>query len=293
MTIARSSRRRGRNRPGVSTKTSWLAPSIAMPRIRVARRLHLVGDDRDLRPDHPVQERRLAGVRLADQRDEAAAGIQGPTSPLTRAAVDARSPPRLSSRQNNDNRGRRAGMATVTIRDLRKSFGAVEILHGVSIDIDGRRVRRPRRPLGLRQVDAAAHDRRPRGRHLAARSRSAARVVNDLPPKERDIAMVFQNYALYPHMTVAENMAFSLTLKSAPKAEIEARVGRAAEILGLDRAARPLPAPALRRPAPARRHGPRHRARPAGLPVRRAAVQPRRQAARRDARRDQGTCTSG
>ena len=59
------------------------------------------------------------------------------------------------------------------------------------------------------------------------------RVVNDLPPKERDIAMVFQNYALYPHLTVADNMAFSLMLKNAPKAEIEARVRPAAEILGL------------------------------------------------------------
>ena len=61
----------------------------------------------------------------------------------------------------------------------------------------------------------------------------------------------------------------------------------AAEILGLDRPARALPAPALRRPAPARGHGPRHRARPAGLPLRRAAVEPRRQAARLDARGDQ------
>jgi multiple sugar transport system ATP-binding protein len=59
------------------------------------------------------------------------------------------------------------------------------------------------------------------------------RVVNNVPPKERDIAMVFQNYALYPHMTVAENMGFSLKLKRAPKAEIQQKVGRAAEILGL------------------------------------------------------------
>jgi multiple sugar transport system ATP-binding protein len=58
-------------------------------------------------------------------------------------------------------------------------------------------------------------------------------VVNNLPPKERDIAMVFQNYALYPHMTVSQNMAFSLKLRGAPKSEIEASVRRAAEILGL------------------------------------------------------------
>jgi multiple sugar transport system ATP-binding protein len=58
-------------------------------------------------------------------------------------------------------------------------------------------------------------------------------VVNDVPPKDRDIAMVFQNYALYPHMTVKENMAFSLKLRKAPRDEIERRVARAAEILGL------------------------------------------------------------
>src|SRR5213078_2107704 len=59
------------------------------------------------------------------------------------------------------------------------------------------------------------------------------RVVNHVPPKERDIAMVFQNYALYPHMTVAANMGFSLRLRGADKAEIDSRVRRAAEILGL------------------------------------------------------------
>src|SRR5438309_837290 len=60
------------------------------------------------------------------------------------------------------------------------------------------------------------------------------RVVNDLPPKDRDIAMVFQNYALYPHMTVYENMAFGLKLRKYPKAEIQKRVRETAEILGID-----------------------------------------------------------
>jgi multiple sugar transport system ATP-binding protein len=59
------------------------------------------------------------------------------------------------------------------------------------------------------------------------------RVVNDVPPKDRDIAMVFQNYALYPHMTVRENMAFGLKLRNFPKKEIETRVQEAAAILGL------------------------------------------------------------
>ena len=72
----------------------------------------------------------------------------------------------------------------------------------------------------------------------------AGRVVNHIPPKLRDIAMVFQNYALYPHMTVRENMAFSLKLRKAGKAEIEQQVNRAAEVLGprylLDRHPREL-----------------------------------------------------
>src|SRR5215467_11169257 len=59
------------------------------------------------------------------------------------------------------------------------------------------------------------------------------RVVNDLPPKDRDIAMVFQNYALYPHMTVYDNMAFGLKMRKFPKTEIAKRVGEAAEILGI------------------------------------------------------------
>lgn len=59
------------------------------------------------------------------------------------------------------------------------------------------------------------------------------RVVNDVPPKDRDIAMVFQNYALYPHMTVRENMAFGLKLRKFPKKEIESRIQEAAKILGL------------------------------------------------------------
>src|SRR5512137_107490 len=59
-------------------------------------------------------------------------------------------------------------------------------------------------------------------------------LVNDVPPKDRNIAMVFQNYALYPHMSVYENMAFGLRLRKYPKAEIEARVKEAAAILGIE-----------------------------------------------------------
>ena len=61
------------------------------------------------------------------------------------------------------------------------------------------------------------------------------RVVNDVPPRDRDIAMVFQNYALYPHMSVAENLAFGLTLRHTPRTETETRVKRAAAMLDLER----------------------------------------------------------
>ena len=59
-------------------------------------------------------------------------------------------------------------------------------------------------------------------------------VMNDVPPKDRDIAMVFQNYALYPHMSVYDNMAFGLKLRKIPKDEIDRRVKHAAQILGLE-----------------------------------------------------------
>ena len=68
----------------------------------------------------------------------------------------------------------------------------------------------------------------------AGTMRIGERVVNDVAPKDRDIAMVFQNYALYPHMDVFENMAFGLKLRKFPKSEIQERVQRAADILGLD-----------------------------------------------------------
>jgi len=60
------------------------------------------------------------------------------------------------------------------------------------------------------------------------------KVVNDVPPKDRDIAMVFQNYALYPHMTVFQNMGFGLKLRKVPKAEIKKQVQDTAELLGID-----------------------------------------------------------
>ena len=112
------------------------------------------------------------------------------------------------------------------------------------------------------------------------------RVVNELEPKDRDIAMVFQNYALYPHMTVFDNMAYGLKIRGFAKAEIGPASTAPPASSSSGRCSSRKPRAALGRPAPARRDGPRHRARADGVPVRRAAVEPRRQAARADALRD-------
>ncbi|TIV75857.1 MAG: ATP-binding cassette domain-containing protein, partial [Mesorhizobium sp.] len=123
-------------------------------------------------------------------------------------------------------------MASVAIGDVYKSFGTTEVLHGVSVDIDDGEFVTLVGPSGcgkstlLRMI--AGLEKISRG-HISIGSR----IVNDVAPKERDVAMVFQNYALYPHMTVAENMAFSLMLKGVPKADSDKGVKRAAEILGL------------------------------------------------------------
>src|SRR5512132_681850 len=123
-------------------------------------------------------------------------------------------------------------MASVAIRDVRKAFGATEVIHGVDVLIgDGEFVVLVG-PSGcgkstlLRMVAGLENI-------TSGEIRIGERVVNRVPPKERDIAMVFQNYALYPHMTVAANMGFSLMLRGAPKREIEQRVKAAADILGL------------------------------------------------------------
>ena len=123
-------------------------------------------------------------------------------------------------------------MASVTIHSVRKSFGEVPILHGVDIEIpDGSftvlvgpsgcgKSTLLRMIAGLEQI-------------TGGEVRIGGKVVNDMPPKARDIAMVFQNYALYPHMTVRANMAFSLNLAKMPQAQVDEKVARAADILGL------------------------------------------------------------
>ena len=123
-------------------------------------------------------------------------------------------------------------MAPVTLSSIRKSFGPTDILHGIDVDIGDGEFIVLVGPSGcgkstlLRML--AGHE-----TISAGEIRIGGRVVNDLEPKDRDIAMVFQNYALYPHMTVATNMGFSLEHRGGSRAEIAERVRWAADILDL------------------------------------------------------------
>jgi multiple sugar transport system ATP-binding protein len=124
-------------------------------------------------------------------------------------------------------------MATVEVRDCFKSFGSTEVLHGVSVDIADEEFVVLVGPSGcgkstLLRMIAGLEEITKGGIAIGGRQ------VNNLPPKDRNVAMVFQNYALYPHMTVFDNMAFSLKLAKAPKEEMREKVKRASEILNLE-----------------------------------------------------------
>jgi multiple sugar transport system ATP-binding protein len=123
-------------------------------------------------------------------------------------------------------------MSTVQIRDIRKSYGATPVIHGVDIDIqDGEFVIL----VGPSGCGKSTLLRMVAGLETISGGNIAidGRVVNNLEPKDRDIAMVFQNYALYPQMTVAQNMGFALELAGAKRPEIKQKVDEAAAILGL------------------------------------------------------------
>ena len=125
-------------------------------------------------------------------------------------------------------------MASVSIRDVHKSFGEVRVIRGISMEIaDGEFVVMVgpsgcgkstllRMIAGLETIDAGS---------IAV----GGRVVNDVAPKDRDMAMVFQNYALYPHMNVYQNMSYGLRIQRLSKEEISRRVNRVAGILELQK----------------------------------------------------------
>jgi multiple sugar transport system ATP-binding protein len=123
-------------------------------------------------------------------------------------------------------------MAPVSIKNTQKSYGAAKVIHGVDIEIEDGEFVVLVGPSGCGKSTLL--------RMLAGLESISdgtisigGKVVNDIAPKQRDIAMVFQNYALYPHMTVADNMSFSLRLKGASEAEKKLKVDQAAAILGL------------------------------------------------------------
>ena len=123
-------------------------------------------------------------------------------------------------------------MATITLNSVKKSYGKTEVIHGVDLDVaDGELIV----IVGPSGCGKSTLLRMVAGLETITEGEVSidGRVVNDLEPRERDIAMVFQTYALYPHKSVAENMGFALKVAKKDKAEIALRVNEAAEILGL------------------------------------------------------------
>ena len=177
-------------------------------------------------------------------------------------------------------------MANVTLRNVRKTYaGGFEAIKGIDFEVgDGQfcvlvgpsgcgKSTLLRMVAGLETITGGEID-------------IGGRVVNQIEPADRDIAMVFQNYALYPHMSVYNNMAYGLRNRGMAEArDQDARRGSRAHSR-TRRDARAQAAAIVRRPAPARGDGPRHRAAAEGVSVRRAAVEPRRQAAHRHAGRN-------
>ncbi|ARM90665.1 sn-glycerol-3-phosphate ABC transporter ATP-binding protein (plasmid) [Rhizobium sp. CIAT894] len=124
-------------------------------------------------------------------------------------------------------------MASIALHNIRKSYGTLPVIHGVDVDIEDGEFIVLVGPSGCGKSTLL---RMIAGLETISEGQLSidGRMVNGLPSKERDIAMVFQSYALYPHLTVAENMGFSLKLRGTAKEEIGRRVQSAAKILALE-----------------------------------------------------------
>jgi len=168
-------------------------------------------------------------------------------------------------------------MARVSLKNISKSYGSNEpVLHNISLDIEHGELVVLVGPSGcgkstLLRVLCGLED------ISSGELRIGDDVVNHLPPAERGIAMVFQSYALYPHMNVYRNMSFGLKIHGATKADIDKKVRDAAKVLHIDHLLDRLPRELS--------GGQRQRARAAPVSVRRAALQPGRRAARQDPHR--------
>ena len=124
-------------------------------------------------------------------------------------------------------------MAHVLLEGISKHFGTVSVIEHLDLEIKDHEFMVLVGPSGCGKSTALRHDRRAGGDHRRAPSRSAIACVNDVPPKDRDMAMVFQSYALYPHMIVRENLEFGLKIRKTPQADIDKLVTEAADILGI------------------------------------------------------------
>ena len=161
----------------------------------------------------------------------------------------------------------------VEFRELQKSFGSTSVLHGINLQIEeggfvvlvgpsgcGKSTLL-RMTAGLEPINSGQIS-------------IADRVVNRVPPKDRGIAMVFQSYALYPHMSVADNLSFSLKMNKSPLDRIAEAVKGAASILQLSHAVATSTRSVIGRPATTRCHGARACPRTGSISVRRTAVEP-------------------
>ena len=168
-------------------------------------------------------------------------------------------------------------MGQITLQGVRKSFGPVNIIKDANLDIEDGSFVVFVGPSGcgkttLLRLIAGLED--VTGGHILIDGKN----VVDVPPAKRGLSMVFQSYALYPHMSVRGNIAFGLKMAGLPRAGDRPQGGSRGGDAESDALSRTQAARTLRRPAPARRDRPRHRARAEGVSVRRAAVQPRRRA---------------
>lgn len=157
-------------------------------------------------------------------------------------------------------------MARIELKDVAKLYGTVEVLRDINLDIqDGEFVvlvgpsgcgksTLLRMIAGLEPISS--------GDFLID-----GEIMNDVRPRDRDIAMVFQSYALYPHMSVARNMGFSMEIRKDPADERERRVKKAAQTLGLTALTERATQGAVGWAAPEGRYGPRHYPRSACIPV--------------------------
>lgn len=173
-------------------------------------------------------------------------------------------------------------MADLKIRNLQKGFDGQAIIKGIDLDVRDREFVVFVGPSGCGKSTLL--------RLIAGLEEASGGSITldgtditDTPPAKRDLAMVFQTYALYPHMTVRRNLSFALDLAGVDKREVAAKVDAAARILELQALLERKPRQALRRPTAAGGDRPGDRAQPEDIPLRRTAVQPRRRPARADA----------